>query len=165
MARRFPPGPVTVNDLWNIVPPNPPVSTVELTGQEMWDMIEENLERALSADPYQQMGGYVKRCLGLKLYVKLENPAGSRIQQLFRWQRRIEARWLLHGRLRDNPRRAEKIRTQPPRSGTARHRRPQALLRRTPVRERGSAGYGDRRLIHTIVKIMQEAAQADWIKQ
>ncbi len=79
----IPVGPVTVNDLWNIVPPNPPISTVELTGQEMWDMLEENLERALAADPYQQMGGYVKRCLGLKLYVKFENPAGSRIQQLF----------------------------------------------------------------------------------
>lgn len=79
----IPIGPVTVNDLWNIVPPNPPISTVELTGQEMWDMLEENLERALSADPYQQMGGYVKRCLGLKLYVKFENPSGSRIQQLF----------------------------------------------------------------------------------
>jgi len=77
------PGPVTVNDLWNIVPPNPPVSTVELTGQEMWDMIEDNLEHTLAADPYQQMGGYVKRCLGLTLYVKFENPAGSRIQQCF----------------------------------------------------------------------------------
>ena len=32
---------------------------------------------------YQQMGGYVKRCLGLTLYVKFENPAGSRIQQCF----------------------------------------------------------------------------------
>ena len=79
----IPVGPVTVNDLWNIVPPNPPISTVEMTGQEMWDMLEENLERALSADPYQQMGGYVKRCLGVKLYVKFENPSGSRIQQLF----------------------------------------------------------------------------------
>lgn len=27
----IPPGPVMVNDLWNIVPPDPPVSTVELT--------------------------------------------------------------------------------------------------------------------------------------
>lgn len=79
----IPPGPVTVNDLWNIVPPNPPVSTVELTGQEMWEMIEDNLEHTLAADPYQQMGGYVKRCLGLNLYVKFENPAGSRIQQCF----------------------------------------------------------------------------------
>lgn len=79
----IPPGPVTVNDLWNIVPPNPPVSTVELTGQEMWDMIEDNIDHTLAADPYRQMGGYVKRCLGLTLYVKLENPAGSRIQQCF----------------------------------------------------------------------------------
>lgn len=79
----IPPGPVTVDDLWNIVPPNPPVSTVELTGQEMWDMIEDNLEHTLAADPYQQMGGHVKRCLGLTLYVKFENPAGSRIQQIF----------------------------------------------------------------------------------
>lgn len=79
----IPPGPVTVNDLWNIVPPNPPLATVELTGREMRDMIEENLEHTLAADPYRQMGGYVKRCLGLTLYVKLENPAGSRIQQCF----------------------------------------------------------------------------------
>lgn len=77
------PGPVTVDDLWNIVPPNPPVSTVELSGQEIWDMIEDNLEHTLAADPYRQMGGYVKRCLGLTLYVKLENPAGSRLQQIF----------------------------------------------------------------------------------
>lgn len=86
----IPVGPVTVNDLWNIVPPNPPISTVELTGQEMWDMLEENLERALSADPYQQMGGYVKRCLGLTLYVKFENPSGSRIQQLFMGAEELE---------------------------------------------------------------------------
>jgi 2',3'-cyclic-nucleotide 2'-phosphodiesterase (5'-nucleotidase family) len=78
-----PVGPVTVNDLWNMVPPNPPVSVVEMTGQEIWEMIEENLEHTLAADPYQQMGGYVKRCRGLKLYVKFENPAGSRIQQCF----------------------------------------------------------------------------------
>jgi hypothetical protein len=56
---------------------------VELTGQEMWYMIEDNLEHTLAADPYQQMGGYVKRCLGLTFYVKLENPAGSRLQQCF----------------------------------------------------------------------------------
>ncbi len=79
----IPTGPLTVNDLWNIVPPNPPVSVVELAGREIWEMIEENLERTLAADPYRQMGGYVKRCLGLTIYVKFENPAGSRIQQLF----------------------------------------------------------------------------------
>jgi hypothetical protein len=62
---------------------NPPVSTVELTGEELKTMLEENLERTFSCDPYQQMGGYVKRCLGLNVYFKLENPSGHRIQKLF----------------------------------------------------------------------------------
>jgi 2',3'-cyclic-nucleotide 2'-phosphodiesterase (5'-nucleotidase family) len=78
-----PPGPVTLNDLHNMVPVDPPVSMVALTGQELLLMLEENLELAFAPDPYDQMGGYVKRSLGLKAYVKLENPAGGRIQALF----------------------------------------------------------------------------------
>ena len=30
------PGKITLNDLYNIIPMNPPVSTVELTGEEIW---------------------------------------------------------------------------------------------------------------------------------
>jgi sulfur-oxidizing protein SoxB len=78
-----PPGPITMNDLWNIIPTNPPVETVELTGNEIRMMLEENLERTFSANPYEQMGGYVKRCRGLRLYAKLENPPGSRVERLF----------------------------------------------------------------------------------
>ena len=136
---------MTVNDLWNIVPPNPPVSTVELTGQEMWDMIEDNLEHTLAVDPYQQMGGYVKRCLGLTLYVKLENPAGSRIQQIFTGSEELK---------RDATYTAAFVTTQgvPKKYGRNRrsHRRPQSILRRPPVRERGSPWHGDRRLIQRV---------------
>lgn len=79
----IPPGPVTVNDLYNIIPMNPPVMTVELTGEEMREMLEENLERTLSRDPYSQMGGYLKRMAGVKLYAKAENPQGQRVQELY----------------------------------------------------------------------------------
>ncbi len=85
-----PPGPITLNDLWNIIPVNPPVSTVELSGEEIWTMLEENLEHTFARDPYSQMGGYLKRCLGLTLYVKLENPFGQRIQELFIGGERVE---------------------------------------------------------------------------
>ncbi len=78
-----PPGVVTMNDLWNIVPVNPPVSVVELTGAEIRDMLEANLERTFARDSYEQMGGYVKRCRGLTLFVKIENPVGHRIDRLF----------------------------------------------------------------------------------
>lgn len=44
-------------------------------------MIHDNLEHTLAADPHQQMGGYGKRCLGLTLHGKRENPTGLRIQQ------------------------------------------------------------------------------------
>jgi len=77
------PGPVTLNDLYNIIPMNPPIGTVELTGDELLSMLEENLERTFAADPYDQMGGYIKRSLGLTAYLKIENPVGQRIQQVF----------------------------------------------------------------------------------
>lgn len=79
----IPPGPITVNDLWNIIPTNSPVSTVDLTGAEIATMLEENFERTFAADPYEQMGGYVKRCRRLNVYLKAENPRGHRIVRLF----------------------------------------------------------------------------------
>ncbi len=77
------PGEVTLNDLYNIIPMNPPISTVELTGEEIVAMLEENLERTFARDPYNQMGGYVKRGLGFNVYIKIENPPGQRVQQVF----------------------------------------------------------------------------------
>ncbi len=77
------PGTVTLNDLYNIIPMNPPISTVELTGEEVVAMLEENLERTFARDPYDQMGGSVKRGLGLTVYLKIENPPGQRIQRVF----------------------------------------------------------------------------------
>ena len=77
------PGEVTLNDLYNMIPMNPPLSTVELKGEELVAMLEENLERTFARDPYDQMGGYVKRGLGFTAYIKIENPFGQRVQQLF----------------------------------------------------------------------------------
>jgi 2',3'-cyclic-nucleotide 2'-phosphodiesterase (5'-nucleotidase family) len=83
------PGPITMNDLWNIIPTNPPVSVVDLTGAEIKEMIEENLERTFSADPFRQMGGYLKRFRGLTIYGKLENPPGQRIEHIFKQDKAI----------------------------------------------------------------------------
>ncbi|HEX2981244.1 MAG TPA: bifunctional metallophosphatase/5'-nucleotidase [Anaerolineaceae bacterium] len=78
-----PAGDVRMRDLYNMVPMNPPISTVELTGLELREMIEENLEHTFARDPFRQMGGYVKRALGIKVYFKIENPFGQRVQQIF----------------------------------------------------------------------------------
>ena len=62
---------------------NPPVSIVELSGAEIKEMLEENLERTFCSDPFGQMGGYVKRCLGLQINMRIENPKGHRIQEIY----------------------------------------------------------------------------------
>jgi S-sulfosulfanyl-L-cysteine sulfohydrolase len=82
--------PITRNDLWNIIPVNPPVQTAKLSGAELWEMMEKNLERTFSRNPYNQMGGYVKRCLGLSLYFKIENGENQRIEQIFVGNERVD---------------------------------------------------------------------------
>lgn len=84
------PGVITMNDLYNIIPVNPFISTTDISGRDVWKMMEENLERTFSRNPYQQMGGYVKRSSGLQMYFKVENPAGERIQELFIKNKPIE---------------------------------------------------------------------------
>ncbi|MDO8874757.1 MAG: 5'-nucleotidase C-terminal domain-containing protein [Pseudolabrys sp.] len=86
-----PPGPVRMNDLWNIIPTNPPVSAVEMTGAEIREMMEENLETTFSSDPFGQMGGYLKRFRGLTIYGKIENPRGHRIEHVFTQEGPLEA--------------------------------------------------------------------------
>ena len=76
-------GSITEEDLYNIIPMNPPVSTVDLSGREIIEMLEENLERTFSTEPMKQMGGYVKRCGGLRINLRIENPVGNRIQEIY----------------------------------------------------------------------------------
>jgi sulfur-oxidizing protein SoxB len=78
-----PPGKITLNDLWNIVPTDPPVSTVDLSGKDIWDLMEDSLDRTFARNPFDQQGGYVKRCIGLNIYFKVENPRSHRIQDIF----------------------------------------------------------------------------------
>ncbi len=84
------PGPITKNDLYDMVPMDPEVMTVTLTGAEVLGMLEQNLERTFACDPFGQMGGYVKRCQGLTCYVKIENPPGHRVQACWSGGRRLD---------------------------------------------------------------------------
>jgi sulfur-oxidizing protein SoxB len=45
-------------------------------------LFEQNLEATFASDPWQQHGGYMKRSGGIEILLKLENPAGHRLQQL-----------------------------------------------------------------------------------
>ncbi|MDD2427056.1 MAG: bifunctional metallophosphatase/5'-nucleotidase [Eubacteriales bacterium] len=76
-------GSLTRRDLYAIVPMDPMIRSAELSGQEIADLLEDNLEKTFSAQAFRQMGGYIKRSAGLLVYFKLENPHGQRIQRIF----------------------------------------------------------------------------------
>lgn len=82
-------GALTRRDLYQIVPMNPVLQMVELTGDTIWKLLEDNLESTFSTSPFKQMGGYIKRNAGLKVYFKLENPYGQRIQEIFVGERKL----------------------------------------------------------------------------
>ena len=78
----IPPGKITLGELYQIVPMDPPLRRATLTGKEIKDMIEENLEATYSCNPHDQKGGYVKRMRGLTVYIKIENPCQLRVQEI-----------------------------------------------------------------------------------
>lgn len=75
-------GPLTEGDLWQIIPTNPEVFTAELTGAQILAMLEKSFESVYAADPLRQKGGYPVRVSGLSAVVRINNPAGSRIEEL-----------------------------------------------------------------------------------
>lgn len=78
----IPKGDVTLGDLWQMVPTDPDVFTVEMTGEEIRRKLEASLESVYAADPFQQRGGYIIRVSGLSAVVRLNNPKGARVEHL-----------------------------------------------------------------------------------
>lgn len=76
------PGILTEYDLHQIIPANPDVFLIELTGEQLLNALENNLEQVFSADPFGQKGGYILRSSGLSMTFKPYNPKGNRIQTL-----------------------------------------------------------------------------------
>jgi len=86
----IPAGKVTMNDLYNIIPMAVPISTVVLTGAELKQLMEDNLEATFSANAFKQQGGYVKRCLGLTAYIRVQNPTGTRLTRLLIGDKQVQ---------------------------------------------------------------------------
>lgn len=82
-------GTITEWDLFNIIPMNPPISTVSLSGDEILTMLEKNLESTFSKNPMHQFGGYVKRAIGMTIKFRAENPKDHRIHEAYVGKERL----------------------------------------------------------------------------
>lgn len=75
-------GAISMYDLYNVIPTNPEIFRLEMEGNAIRDMLENNLEQVFSSDPFEQKGGYILRSSGLFMTYKPYNPKGHRIQNL-----------------------------------------------------------------------------------
>ena len=69
-------------DLWQMIPTNPELFTLRLTGAQISRMLEQSLERSFAGDPLHQQGGYPMRFAGMHVVARVNNPAGARLQQV-----------------------------------------------------------------------------------
>lgn len=76
------PGPVTVEDIYNLIPAESPIYKMKFSGRELRAMLESAIDNVINEDPLQQVGGYMWRYSGIELSIDLSKPYPDRIQNI-----------------------------------------------------------------------------------
>ncbi|MGV6827738.1 MAG: bifunctional metallophosphatase/5'-nucleotidase [bacterium] len=76
------PGPITVEDVYNIIPAESTIYQMKFSGQQLRAMFEDAVDNVITEDVMQQIGGYMWRFSGLELTVDLSKPYPNRIQKI-----------------------------------------------------------------------------------
>lgn len=73
---------VTKEYLWSMLPVNSNVRTGQVTGQQILDWWENELENVFAPDPTRRFGGWVARCSGMEMNFTSSEPRGSRVNSV-----------------------------------------------------------------------------------
>ena len=65
-----------------MLPVNSEVKTAEVTGEQIWNWLESELENAFAKDPTKRFGGWFVRFKGMKVTFTIGNNKGSRVQKV-----------------------------------------------------------------------------------
>jgi sulfur-oxidizing protein SoxB len=76
------PGPILEGDLWSIFPINTQIKTGKLSGKQLKDFYEREIENVFSEDPEKLFGGWLPRTSGLHVKFKVSDPPLKRIQEM-----------------------------------------------------------------------------------
>jgi len=77
-----PAGPVREEDLWNWYPITTRLKTGKVTGRQIREFWERELEHVFASDPAKLFGGWVPRPSGLTLRFVAHAPAGRRVREI-----------------------------------------------------------------------------------
>ena len=101
------PGPITVEDVYNLVPTDGRIITYSMSGRSVRRLMENILDGVVDADAYARVGGDMIQFSGMELVYDLYNADGERVVELLVGGRPIEPERLysiasVHTRFQNN---------------------------------------------------------------
>ncbi|THU39864.1 bifunctional metallophosphatase/5'-nucleotidase [Niastella caeni] len=73
---------ITVDYLWSMLPVDSEAKKGSITGHQLWEWMETELENAFAKDPAKRLGGWVVRFKGMEVNFTLSNDAGKRVNYI-----------------------------------------------------------------------------------
>ena len=73
---------ITKEFLWNMLPLDNEAKSGKVTGKQVWDWLEKELQNAFAKDPSKRFGGWFVRFAGMKVNFTIGNEFGKRINSV-----------------------------------------------------------------------------------
>jgi 2',3'-cyclic-nucleotide 2'-phosphodiesterase (5'-nucleotidase family) len=73
---------ITKEFLWNMLPVNSEAKTGIVTGKQVWDWLEKELQNAFAKDPSKRFGGWFVRYNGMVVNFTIGNDFGKRVNSV-----------------------------------------------------------------------------------
>ncbi|MEO8452489.1 MAG: bifunctional metallophosphatase/5'-nucleotidase [Gemmatimonadota bacterium] len=73
---------ITMEYLWSMLPVDSYVKTAEVTGAQLVDWLELELENVFAADPTKRFGGWLVRFKGMKVRFRANEVMGKRVEDI-----------------------------------------------------------------------------------
>lgn len=73
---------ITKEFLWNMLPVNSEAKTAVVTGKQIWDWLEKELQNAFAKDPSKRFGGWFVRFNGMETNFTIGNEFGKRLNSV-----------------------------------------------------------------------------------
>ena len=73
---------ITVDQLWSMIPDDSEAKQGTITGRQLWDWMEGELENAFAKDPAKRFGGWVVRFSGMHVEFYINHAPGKRIHSM-----------------------------------------------------------------------------------
>ena len=70
---------ITMDYLWSMLPVDSEAKHGNITGKQLWDWMEKELQNAFATDPAERFGGWVVRFKGMEINFTVGNNEGKRV--------------------------------------------------------------------------------------